>query len=103
MPTPTTAFVDAAAKYGNVNPEDIEAVQTWFAKELPTLSPDVIENVVLDLLAQDGAIAGREVIPVYPKAARLPSLRSSPRVAAPLLAEDWKCLLRRLLRLLRGP
>jgi hypothetical protein len=101
MPAPTTAFVDAAAKYGKVDPEDIEAVQTWFAEELPKLPIDVIEQVVRDLLAQDGAISERNIIPVYPEGAPVPSLRSSPHVAPPLLAEDWKRILARLFGLLR--
>lgn len=101
MPTPTTAFADAAAKYGDVDPDDIEAVQEWFAEELPTLSVDIIERVLHDLLAQDGAVSGREIIPVYPERAPLPSLGASPAVSTPLLAEDWRRLLRRALARLR--
>ena len=66
MPTPTAAFADAAAKYGDVDPEDIEAVQKWFAEELPTLSPDTIERIFDDLLARDGDSESREIVPVYP-------------------------------------
>jgi hypothetical protein len=102
MPTPTTAFADAAAKYGEVDPEDIEAVQKWFAEDLPTLSPDVIEQVLRDLLARDGSAAEREIIAVYPERAPLPSLGSSPPLAPPLLAEDWQRLLRRVAARLRG-
>ena len=101
MPTPTTAFADAAAKYGGVDPDDIEAVQRWFAEELPTLSIQIIEQVIRDLLAQDGAVSGREIIPVYPERAPLPSLGASPAVSTPLLAEDWRRLLRRALARLR--
>ena len=101
MPTPTTAFADAAAKYGGVDPDDIEAVQSWFAEELPTLSIQIIEQVIRDLLAQDGAVSGREIIPVYPERAPLPSLGASPAVTTPLLAEDWRRLLRRALARLR--
>lgn len=96
MPTPTTAFADAAAKYGDVDPDDIEAVQKWFVEKLPLLPGDIIEQVLHDLLAQDGAAADREIIPVYPEGAPLPSLGSSPAVKAPLLAEQWMRLLRRL-------
>ena len=101
MPTPTTAFADAAAKYGDVDPDDIEAVQKWFAEELPTLSVDIIEKVLHDLLARDGAATDREIIPVYPERAPLPSLGASPAVTTPLLAEDWRRLLRRALARLR--
>jgi len=101
MPTPTTAFADAAAKYGGVDPDDIEAVQRWFAEELPTLSIQIIEQVIRDLLAQDGAVSAREIIPVYPERAPLPSLGASPAASTPLLAEDWRRLLRRALARLR--
>lgn len=96
MPTPTTAFADAAAKYGEVDPNDIEAVQKWFAEELPALPVDVVEQIIRDLLAQDGSAADREITPIYPEGVPLPSLRSSPPVALPLLAEGWKRLLQRL-------
>ena len=103
MPTPTTAFADAAAKYGDVDPNDIEAVQSWFAEELSKLTPKVIEQVLHDLLTQDGAIPRRELIPVYPAHAPLPSLRASPHAAPPLLADDWRRILSRLRGLLRRP
>lgn len=102
MPTPTTAFADAAAKYGDVDPKDMEAVQKWFAEELPKLSPDVIEQVLHDLLRRDGEAPDGEMIPVYPERAPLPSLGASPEVALPLLAEAWKRILVRLLSRLRG-
>lgn len=101
MPTPTTAFADAAAKYGDIDPEDVEAVQKWFTDELPELPAEIIEQVLHDLLAQDGATAEREIVPVYPERAPLPSLGSSPPVAPPLLAEEWKRLLGRLAARLR--
>ena len=93
MPTPTTAFADAAAKFGDIDPEDIEAVQKWFAEQLPKLPPDMIEQVLRDLLARDGAAVERFITPVYPKRARLPSLGASPAVALPLFAESWRRLL----------
>lgn len=101
MPTPTAAFADVAARYGDLDPDDIEAVQAWFAEELPKRSPDVIEQVLRDLLAQDGAIPSRRVTPMYPESAPLPSLLASPHVDAPLLAEPWSRLLRSIANRLR--
>ena len=98
MPTPTTAFADAAAKYGGVDPNDIEAVEEWFARELPKLPVDVIEQVLHDLLEKDGAPEAREIVRRYPERAPLPSLGSSPRALPPLLSEPWRTLLRRLVR-----
>ena len=101
MPTPITAFADAAAKYGDIDPDDIEAVQNSFAKELPKLPIDTIEHVLHDLLERDGTAAEREIAPMYPKRAPLPSLGSSPPALPPLLAEQWRTLLGRLLSRLR--
>jgi len=101
MPTPITAFADAAAQYGDIDPDDIEAVQNWFADELPKLPIDTIEQVLHDLLERDGSAAEREIAPMYPKRVPLPSLGSSPPALPPLLAEQWRTLLGRLLRRLR--
>ena len=97
MPTPTTAFADAAAKHGGVDPNDIQAVERWFAEELPTLPVETVEQVLHELLEQDGAQARRELAAVYPERAPLPSLRSSPEAASPLVAQTWKTFLRKLL------
>ena len=83
MPTPITAFADAAAKYGDIDPDDIEAVQKWFAEGLPRLPVDTIERVLHDLLERDGAAAEREIVPMYPKRVPLPSLGSSPPALPP--------------------
>ena len=96
MPTPTTAFADAAAKFGDVDPDDLEAVQRWFMEELPKLPPETIEQVLRELLSQDGAPAIRRLTPRYPERAPLPSLSSSPPVLLPLLSENWRAILRRL-------
>lgn len=97
MPTPTTAFADAAAKYGDVDPNDIKAVEKWFTEELPALPVETIEQVLHELLENDGVVSKREIVPVYPQRAPLPSLRSSPEAPSPLVAEKWKTLLRKLL------
>ena len=98
MPTPTTAFADAAAKYGNVDRDDIRAVEAWFKDELPTLPAATIEEVLRELLEKDGAPEERPIARAYPEMAPLPSLRSSPGALPPLLAERWRMLLRRLFR-----
>jgi len=96
MPTPITAFADAAAKYGNVDPDDVEAVQRWFAEELPKLPASMIEQVLHDLLEQDGQPPTRAIDPVYPEKAALPSLASSPAALPPSLVAGLRELLRRL-------
>ena len=101
MPTPTAAFLNIAAKYGDVDPDDIEAVQHWFTKVLPGLAPEKIEEVLEALLSGEGAEPDREIARSYPQGVPLPSLSSSPQALAPLTAAGWKELLSRLAR--RGP
>ena len=103
MATPTSKFIEIAARHGNVDPTDIEAVQRWFAEALPKLSPAELGYIFEELLRADGAPrTARVAVRVYPKHAPLPSLRQSPAVGLPLLAGRWtelhKRLLRRLLR-----
>ena len=85
MPTPTTAFADVAAEFGNVDPNDLDAVQQWFMEELPKLSPETIERILGELLRHDGAPATRTLTPSYPSRAPLPSLSSSPPALLPFL------------------
>ena len=96
MPTPTGAFLDVAAKYGEVDPTDIEAVQRWFSETLPTLPPDTIEEILEELLRHDGASDRQLPAPVCPKDAPLPSLSSSPPAPFPWLASTWREMLVRL-------
>ena len=98
MPTPITAFADAAAKYGDVDPDDIVAVQRWYAEELPRLPAETIEKVLHELLEQEGAPAAREIDPVYPESVPIPSLGSSPAALPPSLIRSLQELLRRLVR-----
>ena len=93
MPTPTSAFIDIAVQYGNVDPANHEAVHHWFSEILPTLPPATIEAILETLLGHDGTGDTRTSPPVYPRGVPLPSLSSSPRAAIPLLAGGWRHIL----------
>lgn len=96
LPTPTGAFLDVAARHGQIDPADIEAVQHWFSEVLPTLPPDTIEEVLEELLQHDGASDDQATPRVYPKGVPLPSLSSSPAAPFPWPASSWRELLIRL-------
>lgn len=99
MPTPTDAFVQLAAKYGDVKASDIEAVQHWYENVLPTLAPATIEAVLSELIGQDGpAEAVTRARRSYPHKAPLPTLDQSPPVPLPMLASGWRGYIRRLFR-----
>ena len=45
MPTPTGFFLDVAARYGGVDPGDLDAVQRWFIESMPELPPETINQI----------------------------------------------------------
>jgi len=101
MPTPTRVFAEVAARVGGVDPEDTEAVVEWYESTLPTLPPEQIEEVLVELLDREGLEAGPAPSCRYPESAPLPRLDDSPPVGEPRLAVLWWAL-RRLRTRLRG-
>ncbi len=96
MPTPVEAFARIAAEHGGIDPNDAEAVQSWYVETLPTLPPERIEALLEDLLGREGDATDRALRPSYPHGAPLPGLETSPPVRLPLLAAGWLALLKRL-------
>ena len=99
MPTPTQDFATIAGKYGNVDPQDPEAVVRWFSETLPRMAPEQIEAVLEDLLSRDGREPTTAESRTYPSGIPLPTLSTSPHAPIPLLAGDWKRILKRLRKL----
>jgi len=95
MPTPTDVFVEIAATYGGVDPEDLMAVQMWYQDDLPQLPEETI-NEILDRLLTGKALAPmRAHSRSHPENAPLPRLDASPPAGVPFAAE-WLAVLRRL-------
>ena len=99
MPTPTTSFLDIAARYGGIDASDTAAVQRWYTEVLSTLPPETIREILDALLTSEGSDRGQETVRSYPRGVPLPSLSSSPPVPTPLLAAGWKEILTRMMRL----
>lgn len=105
MPTPTQAFFDIAARHGDVDSTDPQAVQRWFAETLPSLPPAEIEEILEELLALEAheGTADTDLPPRhYPKDARLPTLDDSPSAPLPFLAAGWREWLAKRLSSTRG-
>lgn len=98
MPTPTHVFALLAEKYGGVDPSDMEAVQRWYDQTLPTMPAKTIEDVLEELVGQEGLSGAAECARVYPEKAPLPTLDQAPPAPLPLLAAGWRVFLRRMLR-----
>lgn len=90
MPTPTSSFLDVAARYGDVDPNDPKAVQHWFTEVLPTLPHDTIEEILETLLKSEATSDTKETARSYPKGVPVPSLSSSPPAPIPILARGWR-------------
>ena len=96
MPTPTRSFLDVATRYGNVDPDDPEAVQRWFTRVLPTLRRETVEEILELLLENEGARDDAERPGNYPRDVPLPTLSASPPAPIPLFASGWRELLLKL-------
>ena len=96
MPTPVNQFLEIAAKYGEMDPADLEAIQHWYEQVLPTLPEETVDEVLAALLDQEGKPQAGLPERSYPPAAPLPRLGEAHEVSLPLLAAGWGALLRRL-------
>jgi hypothetical protein len=96
MPTPLHVFAEIAATYGDVNPDDAEAVQKWFIETLPSLKPELIDEILEALLRHDGAQSISSKKKSYPVGAPLPSLKDSPPVNLPILRVVTDLFLKRI-------
>jgi hypothetical protein len=96
MTTPTQAFYDVAARYGEVDRSDAEAVQHWFTEVLPTLPKDQIEAVLEELLAHEGVSAAPPESCSYPRNVPLPVLEDSPAVTFSVLKQVLSTLMAKI-------
>lgn len=96
MPTPTHFFHDIAARYGNIDPGDPEAVRHWFTEVLPTLPPETIDEILEVLLGEEETTDDKPTVRSYPQGVPLPSLSASPPAPIPLLAVGLRDFLGKL-------
>ena len=99
MPTPIRVFAEIAATYGNVKPDDADAVQKWFIETLPSLKPEQIDEILEALFRHDGGEAIPSGEKSYPVGVPLPTLKDSPPATLPLLTFITDLFLKRIWRL----
>ena len=98
MPTPVRYFAEIAAKYGDVDPDDADAVQNWFLVTLPSLKTEDIDKVLEAILHHDGMESTHSGDRAYPSGVALPLLKESPPAALPLFALAVDLFLRKMWR-----
>jgi hypothetical protein len=96
MPTPIHVFAEIAATYGNVNPDDADAVQKWYIETLPTLKPELIDEILEALLRHDGTKPIPTAVKSYPIDVPLPSLKDSIPVKSSILRTVFDLYLKRI-------
>ena len=96
MPTPIHVFAEIAATYGNVNPDDADAVQKWYTEKLPTLKPELIDEILEALLRHDGTKPIPSAGKHYPIDVPLPSLKDSIPAKSPILRTVFDLYLKKI-------
>jgi len=96
MPTPVRFFAKVAQEWGNIDPKDHQAVETWYIKELPKLSKKDL-NAILDELTQ---FSNEESIKpdtiVYPSEVPYPLMKDM----IPATGYSWKSYYSRVMKYL---
>lgn len=73
MPTPMSAYVEAARKFGKVDPTDEKAIDKFFVETFPSLPAKKQEQVLSFLLAHEGPAENpaprRMGVPAHPPSA----------------------------------
>jgi hypothetical protein len=96
MPTPIHVFTEIAATYGNVNPDDSDAVQKWYIETLPTLKPELIDEIIEALIRHDGTKPIPSTEKSYPIDVPLPSLKDSIPAKSSILRTVFDLYLKRI-------
>jgi hypothetical protein len=102
-PTPYYVFARIAARLGDIDPTDVEAVQAWFMEELPRRERAEIEAILEELLKAEAAPEAGPVEPFYPKACPLPRLEDSPQATVPGWWSELWPFVRQFVRRRRPP
>jgi hypothetical protein len=102
LPTPIQVFAEIAARHGGVETRDIEAVRRWYSETLPTLSPEVIGEVLEELLEGEDEPYEAGFPRDYPTRVKVPTLRNATLAPTPRLALGWIVFLRRMVRRMKA-
>lgn len=75
MPTPMSAYIEAARKFGKVDPTDEKAIDKFFVDTFPSLPAKKQEQVLSFLLAHEGPTGNpaprKMVVSTHPPTARV--------------------------------
>jgi hypothetical protein len=77
MPTPLRFFIKIAQERGNINPDDIVAVENWFLEDLPKLPEKDLQAILDELIehSDDKSIKPDKI--VYPSDIPMPLMKDT--------------------------
>jgi hypothetical protein len=77
MATPLRFFIKIAQERGNINPDDIVAVENWFLEELPKLPKKDLDAILNELIehSDDKSIKPEKI--VYPSNIPIPLIKDT--------------------------
>lgn len=94
MPTPVKYFIEVAQKWGNIDPNDNQAIEDWFLNDFPNLPKKDLNAILDELLEQNNELSTDPGTIKYPSKVPLPLFKD--RIAVPLyspLAYSYKELI----------
>lgn len=102
MPTPIRFFIQVAQEYGNIDPDDMEAVESWYITDFPKLpKKDLI--AIMDLLIEhDNELPMIPKKIIYPSDIPLPLIKDTIPITGMLRKNLYRRLINYLSRIIRA-
>jgi hypothetical protein len=102
MPTPVKYFIQVAQKWGNVDPNDTQAIEKWFLNDFPKLPKKEINAILGELIENSNAEPGDPGKIVYPSEVPLPLFKDILPVSGISWAQSYKAFLKYLQKLIKS-
>ena len=100
MPTPLRFFIKVAQERGNVDPDDIEAVEKWFLKDFPKLPKKDLNAIMDELIQRSHEESMKPEKIVYPSNIPIPLMKDTIPVTGLLLTNLYRRLINNLSKLI---
>lgn len=90
MPTPIKYFIQVAHKWGNIDPDDNQAVEDWFLNDFPKLPKKDINSILDELIRHNNEVADDPGKIIYPSKVPLPLFKDIIPVAGFSLKNSYR-------------
>ena len=101
MPTPLRFFIKVAQERGNVDPNEIEAVERWYLEDFPKLPKKELNTILDELIEHSGKESIKPEKLVYPSNIPMPLIKDTIPVTGLLRTNLYRRLINNLSKLIR--